>query len=279
MVATMTHAHESRSQFGMKVRQSNAAPVGVLTKVLSIFELLDRSPDGLQLRYISEQTKLNKSTAYRFLAHLERAGYLVRDSTGAYLLGPRLAHLGSGSTYQSTIRKIGRPVLEELWRESGETVNLGVLAGHEILYLDVIESPHSFRLVSQIGMCRPVHCTGLGKAVLAWQSASFRDELLGTKLEKLTSHTITRPSELVAELGRIQRLGYAVDNEEAELGARCVAAPVLDSSGYVAAGISVSGPTIRMSRARTTEIAGAIKRAALEISRHLGYTGQPATRR
>jgi len=262
----------------MKARQSSAAPVGVLTKVLSIFELLDRSPDGLQLRYISEQTKLNKSTAYRFLAHLERAGYLVRDSTGAYLLGPRLVHLGSGSTYQSTIRKICRPVLEELWRESGETVNLGVLAGREILYLDVIESPHNFRLVSQIGMRRPVHCTGLGKAVLAWQPTSFRDELLGTKLEKLTSHTITRPSELVAELGRIQRLGYAVDNEEVELGARCVAAPVLDSSGYIAAGISVSGPTIRMSRARTTEIAGAVKRAALEISRRLGYTGPPSTR-
>ena len=262
----------------MKVRQSNAAPVGVLTKVLSIFELLDRSPDGLQLRYISEQTKLNKSTAYRFLAHLERVGYLVRDSTGAYLLGPRLAHLGSGSTYQSTIRKISRPVLEELWRESGETVNLGVLAGREILYLDVIVSPHNFRLVSQVGMRRQLHCTGLGKTVLAWLPASFRDELLGAKLEKLTSHTITRPSELVAELGRIQRLGYAVDNEEVELGARCVAAPVLDSSGYIAAGISVSGPTIRMSRARTTEIAGSVKRAALEISHRLGYTGPPATR-
>ena len=82
----------------MKVRKSNAAPVGVLTKVLSIFDLLDRSHDGLQLRAIAEQTKLNKSTAYRFLAHLEKAGYLVRDSMGAYLLGPRLVHLGSGST-------------------------------------------------------------------------------------------------------------------------------------------------------------------------------------
>lgn len=274
----MKQVQKLRSHPRMKVRQSNAAPVGVLTKVLSIFELLDRSPYGLQLRYISEQTKLNKSTAYRFLAHLERVGYLVRDSTGAYLLGPRLAHLGSGSTYQSTIRKISRPVLEELWRESGETVNLGVLVGREILYLDVIVSPHNFRLVSQIGMRRQLHCTGLGKAVLAWQPADFRDELLGAKLEKLTSHTITRPSELVAELGRIQRLGYAVDNEEVELGARCVAAPVLDSSGYVAAGISVSGPTIRMSRARTAEIAGAVKRAALKISRCLGYTGSAATR-
>lgn len=258
----------------MKVRRSNSAPVGVLTKVLSIFDLLNRSRDGLQLRAIAEQTGLNKSTAYRFLAHLEKAGYLVRDSAGAYLLGPRLVHLGAGSTYQSTIRRVSRPVLEALWRETGETVNLAVLDGREILYIDVLESPHNFRLVSQIGMRRPLHCTGLGKAILAWQPASFRDELLAlTKLEKLTPHSITRPAELVADLGRIQRRGYALDDEEVEQGARCVAAPVLDSSGYVAAGISVSGPVIRMSRVRTSQIADAVKRAALQISEHLGYKG------
>lgn len=263
----------------MKVRKSSSAPVGVLTKVLSIFDLLDRSHDGLQLRAIAEQTKLNKSTAYRFLAHLEREGYLVRDSTGAYLLGPRLVHLGSGSTYQSTIRKVSRPTLEELWRQTGETVNLGVLDGREILYLDVIESPHSFRLVSQIGMRRPLHCTALGKAILAWQGANFRDELLAAaKLEKFTPHSITRPSELVAELGRVQRRGYALDDEEVELGARCVAAPILDSSGQVVAGISVSGPTTRMTRTRTLQVADALKAAALEMSTHLGYQSDPAER-
>src|SRR5690348_9331408 len=256
----------------MKVRTSSSAPVGVLTKVLSIFDLLDRSPDGLQLRAIAEQTKLNKSTTYRFLAHLEKDGYLVRESSGAYLLGPRLVHLGSGSTYQSTIRRISRPVLEALWRESGETVNLGVLAGRDILYLDVLESPHSFRLVSRIGMRRPMHCTGLGKVILAWQPEEFRAGLLANgKLEKLTQHTISKPAELAAEVGRIQRAGYAVDNEEAEPGARCVAAPIFDSSGQVAAGISVSGPVIRMSRARTAEMAKAVTRAAKEISRSLGH--------
>lgn len=263
----------------MKVRKSNAAPVGVLTKVLSIFDLLDHSRDGLQLRAIAEQTKLNKSTAYRFLAHLEREGYLVRDSTGAYLLGPRLVHLGSGSSYQSTIRRVSRPVLEDLWRETGETVNLAVLDGRDVLYLDVLESPHNFRLVSQVGMRRPLHCTALGKAVLASQSVSFRDELLATtKLEKLTPHSITRPSELIAELGRIQRRGYALDDEEVELGARCVAAPILDSSGQVAAGISVSGPTIRMARTRTAQIAEVVKNAALEISANLGYDRGSAER-
>lgn len=263
----------------IRVRKSSSAPVGVLTKVLAIFELLDRAPNGLQLRYIAEQAKLNKSTAYRFLAHLEKAGYLVRDDTGAYLLGPRLVRLGSGSAYQATICRVSRPILEELWRESGETVNLGALDGREVLYLDVLESPHNFRLASKVGMRRPVHCTGLGKAILAWQPAGLREELItAAKLEKLTSHSITRTAELIAEIARVQRRGYAIDNEEVELGARCVAAPILDSSGSVVAGISVSGPVTRMSRARTAAMAQVVKQAAMEISQRLGYSGGTTAR-
>jgi len=256
----------------MKLRNASAAPVGVLTKVLAIFDLLDRTPGGLQLRSIAELTKLNKSTAWRFLAHLERAGYVVRDGAAAYLLGPRLVHLGAGSTYQGTICKVSRPVMEELWRETGETVNLGVLDGKEVLYLAVLESPHSFRLVSKVGMRRPVHCTALGKAILASQPAEARDELLaGTRFEKLTPRSITRSADLVAELGRVQSRGYALDNEEVVEGARCIAAPVLDCSGSVAAAVSISGPVIRMSRARIGEMSRAVRRAAAKISAHLGH--------
>jgi DNA-binding IclR family transcriptional regulator len=185
--------------------------------------------------------------------------------------------LGANSTYQATISKLSRPIVETLWRKSGETINLGVLEGREVLYLDVIESPHNFRLASQVGMRRPLHCTALGKAILAWLPANSRDELLAiARFERVTHHSIIRPAELVAELGRIQRRGYAIDNEEVELGARCVAAPILDSSWYVAAAISVAGPITRMSRNRTFVLASAVKGAALEISRYLGYNGAPS---
>ncbi|HLJ79773.1 MAG TPA: IclR family transcriptional regulator [Acidobacteriaceae bacterium] len=255
-----------------RLRRSGAAPVGVLTKVLSIFELLDRAPGGLQLRNIADQTGLNKSTAYRFLAHLERAGYLVRDLTGAYLIGPRLVHLGANSTYQATISRLSRPVMEDLWRETDETVNLGALDGTEVLYIDVLESPHHFRLSSQKGMRRAINCTALGKAVLAWLPPATRDELLAhCKFEKRTPHSITQPSELLAELGRIQRRGYAVDNEEVETGACCVAAPIFDSSGLIAASISVAGPVTRMGHNRIPTIAGLVTGAAARISRSLGY--------
>ena len=255
-----------------KLRRSGAAPVGVLTKVLSIFELLDRAPGGLQLRTIAERTSLNKSTAYRFLAHLERAGYLVRDLTGAYLIGPRLVHLGANSTYQATICRLSHPVMEELWRETGETVNLGALDGTEVLYLDVMESPHHFRLSSQKGMRRAMNCTALGKTLLAWLPPATRDELLAhCNFEKRTPHSITQPAELMAELGRIQRRGYAVDNEEVETGACCVAAPIFDSSGLIAASISVAGPVTRMGHNRIATVAARVTEAAAAISRSLGH--------
>ena len=267
----MTRVQHPVMQAG-KLRRSNAAPVGVLTKVLSIFDLLDRSPGGLQLRSIAEQTGLNKSTAYRFLAHLERAGYLVRDLTGAYLIGPRLVHLGANSTYQATICKLSRPAMESLWRETGETVNLGALDGAEVLYLDVLESPHHFRLSSQTGMRRAINCTALGKAILAWLPPATRDELLAhMRFEKRTPHSITQPAELLTELGRIQRRGYALDNEEVETGACCVAAPIFDSSGLITASISVAGPISRMGHNRISAISSAVTKAAAEISRLLGY--------
>jgi DNA-binding IclR family transcriptional regulator len=254
------------------VRRSISAPVGVLTKVLKIFELLDSSPGGLQLRNIAEETGMNKSTAYRFLAHLDREGYLVRDLTGAYLIGPRLMRLGANSTYQATINKLGRPVLEVLRRQTGETVNLGVLDSGEVLYLDVLESPHHFRLSSQTGMRRPINCTALGKAILAWLPPASRDELLANcRMEKRTPQSIIQPSEILVELGRIQRRGYALDNEEVEPGACCVAAPIFDSSDMIAASISVSGPVTRMNRNRVAEVAAAVKSAADEISQRLGH--------
>src|SRR5438094_378642 len=111
----------------IRARESKSAPVGVVGKVLRILEALDAAPTGLQLREISQQTSLNKSTAYRFVAHLESEGYLFRDDTGAYIVGPKLARLGAGIAYHATLRKVSRPVLTQLSKETTETVNLAVL--------------------------------------------------------------------------------------------------------------------------------------------------------
>jgi IclR family KDG regulon transcriptional repressor len=129
---------------------SKSAPVGVISKVLKIFETLHGVPEGLQLKDIAKRAAINKSTAYRFLAHLENEGYVFRDDEGAYTIGLNLARLGSGIAFHATLRKISRPVLQNLSRVTNESINLGALDGQEVLYLDVMESSHSFRLVSQV---------------------------------------------------------------------------------------------------------------------------------
>ncbi|HZQ92443.1 MAG TPA: IclR family transcriptional regulator [Terriglobales bacterium] len=261
----------------IRARESKAAPVGVVSKVLRILEVLDRANSGLQLRQIAQQTGIHKSTAYRFLAHLESEGYLFRDNTGAYLVGPKLARLGSGIAYHATLRTVSHPVLQELWALTRETVNLAVLENHQVLYLDVMESTYTFRLVSQVGARRPLYCTALGKAMLAFMSETEREAALATtRFERITPHTVGDLPRLRRELVKIRQQGFALDDEEAAVGARCVAAPILDESGKVAAAISVSGPIARIGREKIPSFAVAIKDGARVISARLGFSEAPA---
>lgn len=256
----------------IRQRESKSAPVGVVTKVLRILETLHAAPSGLQLKDVAQQTAINKSTAYRFLAHLEHEGYVFRDATGAYAIGVRLARLASGSSYQTTLRKLSRPILQQLWRTTGETVNLAVMDGREVLYLDVMESSHTFRLVSQVGMRRPVYCTALGKVMLAYVPEEEHPYFFsGMTFERFTPQTLKSTAQLRKELAAIRQRGYSIDNEEAYLGSRCIGAPIFDSVGKIAAALSVSGPTTRVTKERVPAFAGAAKNAATMISRTLGY--------
>jgi DNA-binding IclR family transcriptional regulator len=255
--------------------KTKTTPVGVVGKVLRILELLDRSPGGLQLKDIARLTGLNKSTAHRFLKHLEGEGYLFRDDSGAYMIGPRLVRFGTGVSYQAMLSRISRPVLEQVWSTTGETVNLATLVGPEILYVDVMESLHTFRLVSQIGSRRPLSCTALGKAMLAAMPTEQRELLLPTlRFENATPRSITSVARLRKDLAQIAQLGYALDDEEAVTGARCVGAAILDANGKVAGGISISGPTARINKTNLASIAQTVKLAALEISSRLGLPKQ-----
>ena len=256
----------------IRARESKSAPVGVVVKVLKILEAIHDAPAGLQLKQVAKETAINKSTAYRFLAHLEGEGYLYRDDAGAYVIGPKLARLGSGINYEESLRKISRPILHKLWITTGETVNLSVLDGQDALYLDVIESSHTFRLASQVGSRRPLYCTSLGKAMMAFLPPEQVEELLGSfTFVRNTPHTLIHRTKLKKDLERTRQRGYALDDEEAVLGARCVAAPVFDAGGNVAAAVSVSGPTTRISAGKVPIVGTAVREAAGEISGRLGY--------
>ncbi len=262
------------------ISRSKSAPVGVIGKVLRLLELLDRSPAGLQLKEIARETGMNKSTVYRFLSHLDAEGYLFRDSAGLYMIGPKLARLGSGLSFQATLCRICRPILENLRKATDETVNLGVLDGSEVLYLDVLESLHTFRLVSQPGMRRPAYCTSLGKAMLAnLDDQQRREEIYASiQFESRTSRTLTSIARLKKDLAHIEKQGFSLDDEEAVVGARCVGAAILGADGKLAGGISVSGPVVRVSRERLPFFAAEVSKAAREISWRLGYQALPPGR-
>ena len=247
---------------------SGAAPVGVISKVLRILEALQGSSAGLGLKAICDLTGIHKSTAHRFLKHLEREGYLIRTEAGAYLIGPRLSQMSARGNQGATLQAVARPILWELWKSTQETVNLAVLDQGTVLYVDVIESPHEFRLSSRVGTRRSLHVTALGKALAAFLPAELRESILSTiKFQPATPKTIMNLVQFRQELEKIRRQGYAVDDEEAVQGARCVSAPILNADREPIAAVSVSGPVTRVSPNQVAALAGAVTRRRAQFPR------------
>ncbi|HWF92882.1 MAG TPA: IclR family transcriptional regulator [Terriglobales bacterium] len=247
--------------------------VGVISKVLLILEALQNSPVGLGLKGVCDATSINKSTAHRFLKHLEREEYLLRTPGGVYLIGPRLAQMSACARPGTSLQAAARPILSNLWRSTHETVNLGVLDHGSVFYVDVMESPHEFRLVSRIGTRRPLHVTGLGKVLTAFlPSNEYERTLSGIGFQRLTSKSISNTNQLRAELGKVRRQGYAVDNEEALLGCRCVSAPIINNDKVAIGALSVAGPVTRMSQARVPALAKEVKAAAKAVSIAMGFS-------
>src|SRR5260370_26880679 len=207
---------------------SVTAPLGVISKVFSILEAIHGAPYGLTLKKICEATGINKSTAHRFLKHMEREGYLIHTESGPYLIGPRLSAMGTQANSRAVLQAAARPILWALWKSTQETVNLAVLDSGTVLYVDVIESSHEFRLASRVGTPPPVHATSLGKAICAF----LPEELLkrtreGLVLALLTPNTVINLVQFRRELDRVRHNGYALDDEEETFGAPSVRAPIL----------------------------------------------------
>lgn len=263
----MTTVDEKRKS-STKKKPRKSAPVGVITKVLRILELLNQFSEGLQLKDIANKTGINKSTALRFLDHLERENYLLRDPRGAYSLGLRLMRLGGSKSFEKVLCTISRPILENLRTITSENVNLAVLEGMNVLHLDVLESPHRLSVVSVIGQTGDVYCTALGKAVLAYmEDGPRKDDLLASiKFVAKTPRTITSMARLKEDLAQVRKQGFAHDDEEDSIGARCIGAPIFGADGSVIAALSVSGPISRIPKQRLQYYAGLACQAAENIS-------------
>lgn len=242
--------------------------VKVLEKSLNILDLFDEKGTELTAAEINQRLGLNKSTTFRILKILEEADYLERTpDSHKYRLGFKLFRLGSFVEGNAEIQRLSHPFLEALKQECDETVHLVVLHRGEALYLDKIEGKKAIRVVSRVGMKLPAHCSGVGKVLLSSLPEENVKRIIRERgLKRFTQNTITDLPTLRIELARIKELGYAFDNEEIEVGLKCVAAPIKDSRGNVLAAISVSGPRDRFHDAEMSRILPMVLDAAERIS-------------
>jgi IclR family acetate operon transcriptional repressor len=245
-----------------------------VVRALTLLEALGDSRGEIGIADLSKRVGFHVSTAHRLLATLVAQGYVRQNpDTGRYGLGAKAFHLAESYLGQIDLRRVARPVLEQLSQETGETANLVILDGREALYLDKVESPQSLRIFSRIGRRAPLHCTAVGKVLLAWRPKAEQSALLGRgPFDGLTPRTITSLSHFRLELERVHEQGYALDLEECEAGANCIAAPVRNAQGRVEASLSVSGPSVRLTLKRMEELMPLMRRLAKEVSSQLGYS-------
>ncbi|MGC8876422.1 IclR family transcriptional regulator [Thermus sp.] len=246
-------------------REKGAREVRTLERGLLVLEALAELGAG-GLGEVAGRTGLSKSTLYRLLQALARRGF-VEETGGVYRVGPMAYRVGQVYPQKSLLQAV-RPEMEALAAELGESVNLAVPAGKEALYLDQVEGTRLVRLFTAPGSPAPLHATGVGKVLLAYRGVPE-----GLALPPYTPHTLTRLPELLAELRAVRERGYALDNEEKELGVRCVAAPVFGPSGEVVAALSLSAPASRLSLEEAHRLAPRVVEAARRASLRLGFTG------
>jgi len=262
----------------MTTKPSNL--VQSIERVAKILELVGQNAEGIGIRDLSKVLKLPKGTVHRLLSSLAYMGYIRQEAvTKNYFLGLKLLELGNLVTRQLDIIKIAQPILKGLAERTEETVHLAILEKNEIVYIDKVEMEQNtagLKMASRVGSRNPAYSSALGKMLLAYSPKEDVERLIQeSKLSRRTNHTITDPSQLKEHLKNVRIQGYAVDDEENEIGIRCIAAPVFDAKGVPVTAISISGPAFRVTkRAIQDTIKKEVTRAASEISHLLGFTGK-----
>lgn len=216
--------------------------VKAIQRGLSLLKLFDHKRQEISLREFSEELHLHKSTVYRIAMTLCEEGFLCWDSSkGTYSLGLKIVELGASRIHGLELRSQARPHLEKMHNDLGEIIHLGVLSESCVVYIDKFEGKRGLTLFSEVGFRVPVHCTALGKALLAGLSNEEVKRLLKNKnLKRFTPNTIVTLPELLRHLDKVREKGYALDLEEHESMVYCVSAPIRDYSGKTIAALSVT---------------------------------------
>jgi len=240
-----------------------------LKNALSVLQTMIDGAHPPSITDLCDRLQLSRQTVHRIVHHLENLG-LVRRELGRerYLAGPRLARLGATALSQSYQWGEARVILEELVTEIGETCNLGMLDGHRVIYLDRVECNWPLRIRLEIGSYVPLHCTAIGKLLLAHLPEDAREGLLqALSLQRFTKNTLTNAKEIRVAAAEIIRRGYSTNNEEGMAGLIAVGVPVRNASGKVIAGLALHAPSGRLSLKHAIKFVPKLKAAAIRLRR------------
>lgn len=242
--------------------------IQVIERLAHLLDAIAKHDEAVSLKILSADTGLHPSTAFRILSSLAEQGFVERTDRGTYGLGIKLMQLGSRVSARADFRKIALPIMEKLRDELGETINLTVREDDEVVYIERSVAKRMIKVEQVIGSRAPLHVTAVGKLMLGDQGeAACRSYAQRSKLPAYTSNTFNKITALLKECNASARLGYALDNEEAELGVGCIGTLIRDASGKVVAGLSVSAPIER----RRDEWIKKIMQAGAQLSTQLGY--------
>lgn len=264
-------------RYSKRVRTHKQKPVRreSMTSTLRCFqvlELLAHEPYEFSLSELAGRLEQPPATAHRMMATLVEAGFAEQDgATRRYRLAGKALWAGAGYLRNSLVYRAAFLVMQETAHKSNGLIHLGALDGEWVLYLHTVGSPSRLYLYADTGERRPLHATGLGKAILAWQPADLVSRLTTRKLQRFTRRTICSVGELKEELKATRQRGYAIDDEEGVVGLRCVAAPIFNPSGQSVAALSMSAPAQVLSNPAVAPAAAVIQEAALRISVQLGF--------
>lgn len=242
-------------------------------RALHILDLFNEHATELKITEISEQMELHKSTVHSLLKTLQEHNYIEQNpENGKYRLGLKLVERGNFVTSTLDIRQTSRSYLLDLSKKTGQTVHLGILNGQSGVYIDKVEGESAIIRFSQIGKGIPLHSTAIGKVLLAFQEPKETRQILnGYHYTKQTEYAITNETEFLAQLEKVHQQGYSIDNQENELGVRCIAVPLLNFDNKVLASISISTLTSQVNDERLRKYIDLLKQTGLEISKKLGY--------
>jgi DNA-binding IclR family transcriptional regulator len=226
----------------------------------------------LGITTLATRLRLAKSTVHRLATTLTSAGFLEQNAeTGKYRLGVALFELGALVRRRMDVANEARPKLRELLEKTGETVQLGIVDQYSVLYVYEMESRHAIRMAAAVGGRAPLHCTAVGKVLLAYQPAEYVKQVVERGLTAHTTRTVTRRDAVLEMLDEVRHREYAIDDEESESGLRAIAAPVRNHTGAVIAALGVAAPVQRMSKKTLHTCVPSVMDTAGAVSARLGY--------